>query len=112
MGCQGREVSLLLSSDDTIQRLNRDYRGKDKPTDVLSFAYDEGSLLGEIIISVDTARRQARELGYSLEEELTRLLVHGLVHLLGYDHEKGPEEERKFKELEEMVLCKLKELSS
>ena len=102
------ELSVVLVSDAQIRRLNKLYRNKDKPTDVLSFPIGEKVegwlILGDIVISVDTAKRQAQELGYSLEEELKRLLVHGLVHLLGYDHELGGEEEKKFFELEEFVL--------
>jgi probable rRNA maturation factor len=102
------ELSIALVSDAQIKRLNKLYRNKDKPTDVLSFPIGEKVngwlILGDVVISVDTAKRQAQELGYSLEEELKRLLVHGLVHLLGYDHELGGEEEKKFFELEEFVL--------
>jgi probable rRNA maturation factor len=70
--------------------------------------WNDWLILGDIVISVDTAKRQAQELGHSLEEELKRLLVHGLVHLLGYDHELGGEEEKKFFELEEFVLKEFK----
>jgi len=102
------ELSIVLVSDPQIKRLNKLYRNKDKPTDVLSFPIGEKVngwlILGDIVISVDTAKRQAQELGHSLEEEIKRLLVHGLVHLLGYDHELGGEEENKFFELEEFVL--------
>jgi probable rRNA maturation factor len=105
------ELSIVLVSDAQIKRLNKLYRNKDKPTDVLSFPIGEKVkgwlILGDIVISVDTAKRQAQELGHSLEEELKRLLVHGLVHLLGYDHELGGEEEKKFFELEEFVLREL-----
>jgi probable rRNA maturation factor len=108
LGLSKVELSIVLVSDAQIKRLNRLYRNKDKPTDVLSFPIGEKVngwlILGDIVISVDTAKRQAQELGYSLEEELKRLLVHGLVHLLGYDHELGGEEEKKFFELEEFVL--------
>lgn len=108
LGLNKSELSIVLVSDAQIKRLNKLYRNKDKPTDVLSFPIGEKVngwlILGDIVISVDTARRQAQELGYSLEEELKRLLVHGLVHLLGYDHELGGEEEKKFFELEEFVL--------
>lgn len=108
LGLSKAELSIVLVSDPQIRRLNKLYRNKDKPTDVLSFPIGEKVkgwlILGDIVISVDTARRQAKELGYSLEEELKRLLVHGLVHLLGYDHELGGEEEKKFFELEEFVL--------
>lgn len=111
LGLSKVELSIALVSDVQIKRLNKLYRNKDKPTDVLSFPIGEKVedwlILGDIVISVDTARRQAQELGHSLEEELKRLLVHGLVHLLGYDHELGGEEEKKFFELEEFVLRRL-----
>jgi len=111
LGLSKVELSIVLVSDAQIKRLNKLYRNKDKPTDVLSFPIGEKVedwlILGDIVISVDTARRQAQELGHSLEEELKRLLVHGLVHLLGYDHELGGEEEKKFFELEEFVLREL-----
>jgi probable rRNA maturation factor len=111
LGLSKVELSIALVSDAQIKRLNKLYRNKDKPTDVLSFPIGEKVedwlILGDIAISVDTAKRQAKELGHSLEEELKRLLVHGLVHLLGYDHELGGEEEKKFFELEEFVLREL-----
>jgi probable rRNA maturation factor len=111
LGLNNAELSIVLVSDAQIKRLNKLYRNKDKPTDVLSFPIGEKVngwlILGDVVISVDTAKRQAKELGCSLEEELKRLLVHGLVHLLGYDHELGGEEEKKFFELEEFVLREL-----
>ncbi len=90
-------VELWITDDSSIQNLNRDYRGKDKPTDVLSFSFLESdptnkSSLGQIIISLETAEHQAAELGQSLEEELRFLFTHGLLHLLGYDHETPAEE--------------------
>ncbi|MFN0239109.1 MAG: rRNA maturation RNase YbeY [Aquificaceae bacterium] len=110
-GLKNTEISVYLTGDQTIRLLNRDFRGRDKPTDVLSFIYDEPvgryRLLGEIVISLDTAQKQAEELGHSLEEEIKRLLVHGFVHLLGYDHELGEEEERKFTEMEEKLRALL-----
>ena len=89
------EVSLRLTDDPTIRALNRDYRRKDKPTDVLAFAQREGpaaspDLLGDVVISIDTARRQAKR---GLHAELLHLASHGLCHLLGYDH-RDDEEER------------------
>jgi len=94
------ELSLLLCDDATIHPLNRDYRGKDKPTDVLSFAQREGefafvddNLLGDVIISMDTTIRQAAERNHSVETELRVLLVHGILHLLGYDHIEDDEAE-------------------
>ncbi len=102
------EVSVYITDDEEIRKLNKNYRGKDKPTDVLSFPLNETfngyTLLGDIVISQDTAERQAKELGHTLNYEIKRLLIHGLVHLLGYDHEKGGEEEKKFKEIEEKLL--------
>ncbi len=89
-----RELSVLLTGDPAIRELNRRWRGIDAPTDVLSFPMNDpapSSPLGDIAISVTTARRQAEELGHSLEAELVVLLVHGVCHLLGHDHH-GPRE--------------------
>lgn len=88
-----KEVSVLLVDDEQIQGLNRQYRHKDTPTDVLAFPQQDDStpaiasqLLGDIVISIPTAQRQAQGRGHSLEQELKVLLIHGLLHLLGYDH--------------------------
>jgi len=91
------EISVLFTDDNFIRSLNNKYRGIDKPTDVLSFSLQEGAvkspkvesikLLGDIIISVETAQRQADNLNHSIEKELKVLLIHGLLHLTGYDHE-------------------------
>ncbi len=88
------EVTLTLTGDAAIHALNRDYRKKDRPTDVLAFAQQEGpsaptGVLGDIVISVDTARRQAKR---GLYAELAHLAAHGLCHLLGYDHRDDAEE--------------------
>lgn len=90
------EVALRLTTDAQIHELNRDYRSKDKPTDVLAFAQREGpsaklhpTLLGDIVISVETARTQAKR---GLSKELLHLASHGLCHLLGYDHRDDTEE--------------------
>lgn len=92
------EVDITIVTDDEIHTLNRDYRNVDRATDVLSFALDEDGgepelvggpevhLLGDIIISAETAARQAEEFGHGLEREIVYLAVHGLLHLLGYDH--------------------------
>jgi len=82
------EVSLVLAGDRLLRRLNRDYRGKDRPTDVLSFPGGGGEAgLGDVVISVETAGRNARRLGRSLLQELDVLALHGLLHVLGHDHE-------------------------
>lgn len=81
------EISVVLCDDAFIQSLNAQYRGKDRPTDVLSFAQEDPNLLGDIVISLPTAARQAQAAGWSLENEVALLGVHGLLHLLGYDDE-------------------------
>ncbi len=94
------ELSVLLTDDAGIHQLNRDYRAKDRPTDVLSFSQREGhampgevAVLGDVVISLETAARQAEELGHDLHHEVRRLLVHGVCHLLGYDHVEDAEAE-------------------
>lgn len=97
------ELSILLGTDEAIQEANREWRNKDQPTDVLAFPVseefdfeleDEAPMLGDVLISLDTARRQAKEKGHTLATELARLLAHGLLHLLGHDHN-NPEEASK-----------------
>jgi probable rRNA maturation factor len=90
------ELSVLLVSDQRMRALNRRYRNKDRATDVLAFPLREGrfsrfrgALLGDVVISMQTAKRQAKEFGHSLCDEIARLLVHGILHLLGYDHERN-----------------------
>ena len=132
IGREDLELSIVLTDDENIRNLNRDWRGKDRPTDVLSFPQDfperefspnltpEGELnralegckncrlLGDIVISVETARRQAEEYGWPLEDELKRLVIHGFVHLLGFDHEKSPFDEERFREIENLLMEKAK----
>ena len=79
-------ISISLVGDKLVRKLNREYRRKDKTTDVLSFNINENGLLGDIYISLPQARRQAREYRVTLGEELTRLAVHGTLHVLGYTH--------------------------
>jgi probable rRNA maturation factor len=93
------ELSVTVCDDGTIRELNRTWRRKDRPTDVLAFAQREGEplvggaeQLGDVVISADTARRQAKEHGHTLLAELTHLLAHGLLHLCGYDHRTRAEE--------------------
>lgn len=96
------EVSLTLTDNEGIHELNREYRGVDRPTDVLSFPQFEadepipaGASLGDIVISLPKMAEQAREFGHSQRREFCFLFVHGLLHLLGYDHEISPEEEER-----------------
>jgi probable rRNA maturation factor len=87
-GHAGEEISVLICGDRAMRGLNRRYRGKDRTTDVLSFpAGRPGGFLGDIVISEPEARRQARRAGVSLDGVMRKLLLHGLLHLLGYDHE-------------------------
>jgi len=107
------EVSLTFVDDDSIQVLNRDHRAKDRPTDVLSFPqWNPGDdmppaplpiPLGDIVISVETAERQAAEYGHTIEREIGFLMAHGLLHLLGLDHE-TPEEEAEMRDRQRHLL--------
>jgi probable rRNA maturation factor len=108
------ELSVVLSDDGTVRDLNRRYRDTDAATDVLSFAQSEGDvfarpdetearMLGDVIISVDTARRQAVEYDVSLHDEVAHLLVHGILHILGYDHE-APADAQNMRTHEDAIL--------
>ena len=100
-----KELNLLITSDERMLEMNSTFRGKEKTTDVLSFPYpEEDPLLGELAISLPVAKTQATENGWELSTELTRLLVHGFGHLLGYDHEISMEEEREMLALEVKLL--------
>lgn len=134
VGFRGKaEISLAIVGDGRIRKLNKIYRGKNRATDVLAFG-DKSVLtylakafprlrkkeevkfinppdgikrLGEVIICYPRAKKQAKRLGHSLSKELTILLIHGILHLLGYEHENGGEEEQKMKEMEGKILKKI-----
>ena len=110
------EVSVTFVTNDTIQDINREYRGKDQPTDVISFALEElgegemavtfegmPRVLGDIIISTDRAKEQAEEYNHSFEREIGFLAVHGFLHLLGYDHMEPEEEKVMFTKQDEIL---------
>lgn len=111
------ELSLFLCSNNYIQKLNYQYRGLDRPTDVLSFSQTEGDdyimsesglcLLGDVVISIDKVAEQAETFDFSENYEFCRLLIHGILHLLGYDHEKTDEEAAEMQRIEEQLLSKL-----
>ena len=112
-GLDEAELSIVLCDDAFIHPLNRDWRGKDRPTDVLSFAQREGEeadeddpVLGDVVISLETAARQAAERGHGTAHELRVLLIHGICHLLGYDHEED-EEAEEMEALERDLLAEL-----
>jgi probable rRNA maturation factor len=111
MDCSDSEVSLVLIDDAEMRPLNALWRNIDQPTDVLAFAQSDSfsaqsHVLGDVLISVETATRQAAERGHSLERELTVLFVHGVLHLLGYDHIEDDEAEE-MEALERTLLAKL-----
>lgn len=114
------ELGLLITDDETVRKLNQKYRGVDEPTDVLSFALAERKLgsspfitppdgllhLGEVVISYPQAVRQAEENKHKVEEELALLVIHGILHLLGYEHDK-PAREQEMRGLEKRVLSEV-----
>jgi len=110
-----KELSILLTDDSTIAELNEKYLHRARPTNVIAFSMQQGpfseiapDILGDVVISVETARRQAQEAGLSLNTFLEKLLVHGVLHLVGYDHE-GPEAEvHRMEEREEKILQALR----
>ena len=107
------ELSVALVGDEEIRRLNGRYRSRDEPTDVLSFPVEEPPpagprLIGDVVISVEKAARQARQRRRSLEDELEVLLIHGILHNLGYDHERSAEDEREMRAMERRVRRELK----
>lgn len=115
LGLPDAELSLLLVDDRQIQELNHRFLGRDKPTNVLAFSMREGeyaslhpNLLGDLVISIETAERQSKQSGLNDMEMLTLLLIHGVLHLLGYDHEGTKKEARKMaakqKELFQQVI--------
>jgi probable rRNA maturation factor len=112
--CSDKEVSLIFVNDEMIQSLNKQYLNRDRPTNVLSFSLREGEfshinpqLLGDIVISVDTAQKDAARGGFSVEQEIDFLIIHGLLHLLGYNHESTTEAETKKMRRKERELMKL-----
>ena len=99
------EICVALVGDTRMRRLNRTYRNKDRTTDVLAFAYREvqsgvAPLFGDVVISIPAARRQAKACSHSLDEEVLRLLVHGVLHLAGYDHERSRRQARRMQRKE------------
>ena len=106
------EVSIALADDGQLQRLNRDYRGQDKPTNVLSFPADapndtgQPRLLGDVVVARETLFAEARQQGKPVSDHLTHLVVHGVLHLLGLDHESDPQAEA-MQALETGILARL-----
>jgi len=110
LGYEGADCSLLLVDDRRMAEFNACYRGRKRTTDVLSFPMGEGmgkglhpQILGDVVISVEAARRQAHVLGHSLEMELSTLLIHGILHLVGYHHHRAEERRRAMRLQEEFL---------
>ena len=116
------ELSVLVTDDAELHRLNREYRNMDRPTDVLSFANEEEAedapvafvrppeeprLLGDLAISYERVLAQAEEYGHSTDRELAYLTAHGVLHLLGYDHERGPQDAAAMREREEAAMTRI-----
>jgi probable rRNA maturation factor len=116
LGCDDHELSIVITDDAQVRELNRTYRGKDEPTNVLSFPMQEGEfsditpgLLGDVVISLDTTEAEAIAAGISTDERISQLLVHGILHLFGFDHELG---ENQALEMEEKSLELLRRIEN
>jgi rRNA maturation RNase YbeY len=115
LGCQDQELSVVFANDGLLRELNRTYRHKDRPTNVLAFPQESidaagpaTELLGDVVISLPTADREAHALEQSLETRVVYLLIHGLLHLLGYDHEQGDAAQQRMEALEQELLAYLR----
>ena len=114
MGCNAHEISIVITDNDQIQHLNKTYRKKDSPTNVLAFPMQEGEfaditpgLLGDIVISCEKAQQEADSANITIDERMSQLLVHGILHLVGFDHEKSPGDAQK---MEDKSLALLKKI--
>jgi probable rRNA maturation factor len=114
LGYHESELSILLVDDNEITYFNRHYLSRDHPTNVLAFAMRDGEekqlhpdILGDVVISTETAQREARQRGVTLDEEMALLLVHGVLHLLGYEHEGASKEAVEMAAKEQEVLSRL-----
>ncbi len=113
---ENHEISVLIVDDEQIREINQTYLQRNRPTNVLSFAMTEGAsgdihpeILGDIVISVETASRDAEASGLQLDEEMDFLLIHGLLHLIGYNHENTTEEEiQRMREMEQRLFSRLR----
>ncbi|MBW1804905.1 MAG: rRNA maturation RNase YbeY [Deltaproteobacteria bacterium] len=116
LACDEGELSILFTDDGHIADLNSRYLGRKGPTNVLAFPMSEdlvsdvpSGMLGDVVISIDKAVQESEESGEVLDETIYRLLIHGILHLLGYDHERSPEEEEIMQKKERRLLALIKE---
>ena len=114
MGCDESEVSIVIVSDEEITRLNRQYFQRNRPTNVIAFPMASGEpgalpshLLGDVVISAETAKRHAEAVGGEAEEEILFLMIHGVLHLMCYDHEGSSEERRKMEAKERELFNRI-----
>jgi probable rRNA maturation factor len=119
LGCADKELSVVLSGEGFIQDLNCTYRQQDRSTNVLAFPQqtmdDDGLstvLLGDVVVALPVAAREAAELQQTLEDRVSYLVLHGLLHLLGYDHEGSAVQRRRMEQLEQRLLAYLQDISS
>ena len=116
LGCDRQELSIVFSNDQFMKNLNRTYRQKNYPTNVLAFPQDQSEfddldapLLGDIVVAVPTAAREAHALAQSVEDRVFYLIIHGLLHLLGYDHERSTEDRLTMEAREAEILKQFKQ---
>ena len=116
LGCHDKELSILFTDDKTISELNQQYLGREGPTNVLAFPTSGGPqprietpLLGDVVISVETALRESRMGGDQLEQTIDRLLIHGILHLLGFDHEGSLAEAERMEAEENRLMTLMRE---
>jgi probable rRNA maturation factor len=116
LGCNKNELSILFTDDAHISELNRFYLGREGPTNVMAFPMSDdpdsgvrSGMLGDVVISVDTALREARATNESPEEVIYRLLIHGILHLMDYDHERSPRDERIMTREEKRLISLIRE---
>ena len=113
LGLPHAELSLEIVGNTRMQTLNRQFRGQNRPTDVLAFSQWEGpgprtNLLGDVVLSLPMAKAQAAHQGHSIDEELIVLMTHGILHLVGYDHERGEKDARRMHRKEAAILRQLR----
>jgi len=117
LACHEKELSILFTDNERIARLNDRYLGRKGPTNVLAFPMSggpepgvESGMLGDVVISVDTAINESEDLDEPLEHTIDRLIIHGILHLLGYDHEKSEAEARRMEKEEERLMALVMEV--
>jgi probable rRNA maturation factor len=115
LGCGERELSLLFVDDEGIRKINRDYLRRDRPTNVIAFSLSEGSfgevnpgMLGDVVVSVETAGREAKASGIPVGDAILNLVIHGILHLTGYDHEETRGRARVMSAVQEAIFVEIR----